>query len=424
MAIYHLHVQTLSRGKGRSATAAAAYRAGERIVDVRTGEVHDYTRKGGVFHREVLLPQGAAPWMSDRSQLWNAVELSEKRSDSRVAREMDVALPRELPRALMLELGVSWVRSEAVGLGMVADVCFHDLDGDNPHFHVLLTTRKVDEGGFGAKVRSWDGWGRRSSPNGSLVERWRESWGLAANEMLARAGRMERIDHRSLAAQGVDRPPTVHLGRWHAINRNPRSPSASPFFPPRAVPWAGTPLDSRDRRTRINAAIRGSGASGGWAEPTPVLASVISRHLRRRLLHVETAVDLALAKRRAAFEPPDVEAWILRSRKFRRLRREADTERQELEVRRKVAESLRLFAAEEYVYLGAADVRGVSIDGGGAQSRLRAWLDAVRARLDRWVAARVASAAEARKMLERCSEWRHALARAEAMLTPIKRAGP
>ncbi|XAI97269.1 hypothetical protein [Dolichospermum phage Dfl-JY45] len=422
MAIYHLHVQTLSRGNGRSATAAAAYRAGERIVDVRTGEVHDYTRKGGVFHREILLPGGAPVWMLGRSQLWNAVELSEGRSDARVARELDVALPRELPRAVMLELGLGWVRAEAVSLGMVGDVCFHDLDGDNPHFHVLLTTREVNAHGFGAKVRSWDGWGRRSAPNGSLVDRWRQSWMLAANASLERAGRSERIDHRTLAEQGIDRPPTVHLGRWHAINRNARSPSPRPGLPPRAVPWSGTPLDSRDRRTRINASLRSACTEGdAWRSPSPVLAPVIARHLRRRLHHVESAVDLALAQRRAAFEPPDVEAWIARSRKFERLRRAAEAERVELEARRKAAESLRLFAAEEFARLGSPSL-GVST--GDAQARLRSWLDRVRSRLDRWVSARVALAAEARKLLARCAEWRQAMVRAEAILTPIKRAGP
>lgn len=422
MAIYHLHVQTLSRGKGRSATAAAAYRAGQRIVDARTGEVHDYTRKGGVFHSEVVAPPGAPGWMLDRSALWNAVELSEVRSDARVAREMDVALPRELPRSQMIDLAVGWVRSEAVSLGMVADVCFHDLDSENPHFHVLLTTREVSDAGFGSKVRSWDGWGRRASPSGSLVERWRLSWMVVANDALAAAGRVERIDHRTLAEQGIERPPTIHLGRWHSINRNPRPPAPMENATPRGVPWSGTPLAGRDRRTRINAAIRAlGGADAGLCEVPSLLAGVVAKHLRRRLYHVESGFDLELLRRRAAFEPPDTESWIRRSRRFASLKATSEREEAELDLRRRAAEARRLFAAEEFARPGAQAALPARAP---ATEALRAWLDRIRVRLDGWIAARVAAAVEARRLLARCQEWTLALRRAEAMIQPIKRAGP
>lgn len=423
MAIYHLHIQTLSRGAGRSATAAAAYRSGERIVDVRTGEIHDYTRKRGVDHREILAPDGAPAWMLDRASLWNAVELSEIRSDARVAREMDVALPRELLRDEMLGLGVAWVRAAATSLGMVGDVCFHDLDSQNPHFHVLLTTRRVHPGGFGSKVRSWDGWGERSAPLGSLVSRWRESWALAVNRVLASSGRSERVDHRTLADQGVDRPPTVHLGRWHSINRSSRTPAPIPHHVPRAIPWQGTALVARDRRSRINAAIRELVArKGGMGEAPAVLAAVISRHLRRRLEVVETAEGIATLRHRAAFEPPDVELWIASSRKLKRLKAAADSERASDAVRRQSTEALRLFAADEFARAGRVDGRAAGE--GPAQSGLAAWLERVRSRLERWVSLRMAQAAEARRLLDRCLEWGVALKRAEAMMQPIKRAGP
>ena len=99
MAIFHLSVKTVSRSAGRSATAAAAYRAGVEITDERTGEIHDYTRKGGVESAELVLPAGAPEWAADRAALWNAAEQAEKRKNSTVAREFEIALPEELSPA-------------------------------------------------------------------------------------------------------------------------------------------------------------------------------------------------------------------------------------------------------------------------------------------------------------------------------------
>lgn len=421
MAIYHLHVQTIGRGAGRSATAAAAYRSGERIVDVRTGVVHDYTRKKGVSHREILAPAGAPEWMLDRSALWNAVELSEARRDARLAREMDVALPRELTRARMVDLGLRWVREEATSLGMVADVCFHDLTDENPHFHVLLTTRAVSALGFGRKVRDWDGWGDRSAPSSSLVQRWRQSWAVYANRALASAGLSARVDHRSLGDQGVDRPPTVHLGRWHSINRNTRIPAATQEFAPRAVPWSGTSLDRRDRRSRFNSAVRALRSLEGAAGQVPAeLARVLARHLRRRIEHVDSDFDLALLRRRALYEPPDTESWILGSRKYRRLLQAADRQRALNEARRQAEEARRLFLVDEFVKPAASK----SFDEAPAFQALREWLDRVRARLSAWVSARVALAVEARRLLERRALWEAELSRVEKNIIPKAREGP
>ena len=98
MAIYHLHGKVFSRSKGHSAVASAAYRAGECLQDERANKEQDYTRKGGVVHKEIIAPDNAQAWAQDRGALWNKVEATERRKDSQLAREIEVAIPRELPR--------------------------------------------------------------------------------------------------------------------------------------------------------------------------------------------------------------------------------------------------------------------------------------------------------------------------------------
>lgn len=144
MASYHLCCKVISRGQGRSATAAAAYRAAERIYDRRTGLEHDYSRKQGVVRSEVLLPRDAPEHYLDRGELWNAVEESERRSDSQLAREFKAALPRELSRDDQWELARSWAERELVGRGMCADLCMHDRGDGNPHVHIMATTREYE----------------------------------------------------------------------------------------------------------------------------------------------------------------------------------------------------------------------------------------------------------------------------------------
>lgn len=205
MAIYHMHAKTITRSKGQSATASAAYRSGEVIRDMTTGQTHDYTAKRGVVHTEILLPEGAPERLKDRQLIWNLAEASETRKNSQVAREIEIAIPAELSREKQIEL----VR-EYAGVftrdGMIADVCIHDKDDGNPHAHIMLTTRDWDEdrATFGAKRRDWN--------DRSKLEEWRESWATMTNNALERAGIEERIDHRTLEAQGIDREPTIHHG--------------------------------------------------------------------------------------------------------------------------------------------------------------------------------------------------------------------
>ena len=212
MAIYHLSVKPISRSSGRSATAAAAYRAAERIDDQRTGQIHDYTRKGGVESADIVLPDNAPIWASDRAALWNAAELAEKRKDACVAREYEVALPAELPPAERRRLVVDFAQEMANREGCAVDVCIHapGRGGDerNHHAHLMRTTRKVEAEGLGGKLDTEKAGRNRKQDLEAIRERWAER----VNKRLREHGIQSQIDHRSLEAQGIDRAPTQHLG--------------------------------------------------------------------------------------------------------------------------------------------------------------------------------------------------------------------
>ena len=215
MAVYHFSAKTVSRSAGRSSTAAAAYRAAARIVDERTGEIHDYTRKGGVVDSLVVLPSGGT---MNRAELWNKVEVHHKRGDATVAREFVVALPAELDAAQRQELARSYARELADRYGVAVDVNVHapGKDGDqrNHHAHILMSACYCGPtGNLGKKAVELDPihCQRQKLPN--VVEVERERWERLANQALEKAGQDARIDHRSLEAQGIyDRAPTVHLG--------------------------------------------------------------------------------------------------------------------------------------------------------------------------------------------------------------------
>ena len=221
-AIYHFSVQVISRRKGRSSLAAAAYRAAEKMIDEVAGLVHDFTRKRGVAHTEILLPPTAPRHFSDRATLWHEVEKVEKRKDAQLAREIDIALPRCLSNADKIRLAKKFAADVFVADGMIADLCFHDLDSDNPHVHIMLTTRDVDAGGFGKKNRDWN--------SKDLLLDWREKWANYTNSLLEHRGHSERIDHRTLLEQGIDRTPQVHLGaaRHAMLKRGEKVDSIEP----------------------------------------------------------------------------------------------------------------------------------------------------------------------------------------------------
>ena len=213
MAIFHLSVKVISRAAGRSAVAAAAYRSAERLHDERLDRAHDFTNKSGVVHSEVLLPAGASETWGNREQLWNDIESAEIRKDAQLAREVEFAIPREMNQKQGIELARDFVQREFVDQGMVADLNVHwDIGADGlakPHAHVMLTMREIvvdedGEAGFGAKVREWN--------RTELVEQWRERWAEHVNQRLAELDIDARVDHRSLAAQGIELEPQDKIG--------------------------------------------------------------------------------------------------------------------------------------------------------------------------------------------------------------------
>ena len=209
MADFRLSAQVIKRSSGRSATAAAAYRASERVQCERTGLTHDYSRKGGTLHTEIMTPDNTPEWMSDRAQLWNAVEKVERRKDAQLAREVQLSLPHELNQEQRLELVRGFVADQFVSKGMIADVAIHapNEKGDerNHHAHIMLTMRDITADGFGNKNRDWN--------KSQVLENWREQWAHHQNRTLERHGHSERVDHRSYAEQGIDKAPSQHMGQ-------------------------------------------------------------------------------------------------------------------------------------------------------------------------------------------------------------------
>lgn len=208
MAIYHFSAKVISRANGSSAVASAAYRSASELHDERLGRAHDFSNKAGVVHSEVLLPEGVPDRLTDRATLWNEVEAGEKRKDAQLAREVEFAIPREMNQAQGVELARDFVETQFVKRGMVADLNVHwDMGKDGqpkPHAHVMLSMREVGPQGFGKKVREWNGT--------ELLKHWREAWESHVNERLAELDIDARIDHRTLAAQGIDLEPQHKIG--------------------------------------------------------------------------------------------------------------------------------------------------------------------------------------------------------------------
>ena len=226
MASYHLSASIIGRSEGRSAIAAAAYRSGAALSDPVSGKAHDYTRKRGVVSAEIMLPENAPAWAADRQSLWASVEAKEARVNSRLSREIRLALPDELDEAGRAELVRAWVRDNITAQGIAADVAIHapGAEGDqrNHHAHIMTTCRRFDPDRH-------DGWSKgaaRDLNEVAFLEGLRSSWAEAQNEALARAGSSAAVDHRSLTAQrdealtigddllaeALDRPPEPRLG--------------------------------------------------------------------------------------------------------------------------------------------------------------------------------------------------------------------
>ena len=241
--MYSASVKTVSRGGGRSATAAAAYRNAEKIMDERTGEIHDYTRRSGVDYVESFAPKGMTP--QPAAELWNRAEAAEVRRNARVAREVLVALPHELDQVQRQELAKSIAQGLADRYGTAGTLAVHapDKEGDNRnhHVHILMTTRRLEAiGELGEKTRELD-----DMKSGPVEIEWiRELVEVRTNEALELAGRSERVDRRSLThqhaaaieagdherASELDRPATQHEGpRVTQIRREAEKSQRAPL---------------------------------------------------------------------------------------------------------------------------------------------------------------------------------------------------
>ena len=233
MAIYHCTIKTGGRAAGKSAVAAAAYRSGDKLIDMETGLESDYTRKSGVVHSEVSLCEHAPAEYANRENLWNAVHKIEKASNARLWREIEVALPHELNRAEQIAAVREYV-SSLTERGMCADWSLHDKDDGNSHAHIMLTTRSITANGTWAaksrKVYDLDENGekiyQRTDKQGrkqykshkedyndwndkERIEEWREAWANVCNKHLSEE---KKIDHRSYERQGKAQEPTRHEG--------------------------------------------------------------------------------------------------------------------------------------------------------------------------------------------------------------------
>jgi ATP-dependent exoDNAse (exonuclease V) alpha subunit len=208
MAFFRLEAKIFSREKrGRSVIAAAAYRAGTKLRDELREKTFDYARRAkGVIQSAIFAPENAPAWALESGQLWNTVERSEKRVDAQLAREFVLAVPPELSPDEQFQTAVGWAKKELITHGMVAEISLHHpASGTNPHVHILCTMRKLDGDNFSQKKpREWN--------EKSWLFKQRETWADAVNAALEKAGRSERVDHRTLKAQGIDREPQPKIG--------------------------------------------------------------------------------------------------------------------------------------------------------------------------------------------------------------------
>ncbi|EGS6536285.1 MobA/MobL family protein [Salmonella enterica] len=197
MAIFHLDFKIVKRSEGMTSVAKAAYHARTRITDDRIGEVFDFSHRTDLHGHIILAPVSAPSHIvKSSSALWNEVERVERQNNGQTARYFDVAIPVELNNDDKKKLVAEYCQKNFVDKGMIADIAFHDLDGKNPHAHVMLTLKTITAAGFGKKDRSWN--------DKKMVVQWRESWATMSNSYLEAAGREERIDHRSLRTQCAD----------------------------------------------------------------------------------------------------------------------------------------------------------------------------------------------------------------------------
>ena len=228
----HFKITIVKRSQGQSAVAGAAYQSGERLFSEYDQKTKFYNKKKELVHAGIMLPSHAPPGFADRATLWNAVEAVENQWNSQLARRIVLAFPVEVPKEQYLSMIKEFCQEQFVSKGMIADFAIHDKGDDNPHAHILLTLRAMDEHGRwlpkARKVYDLDENGERIKlPSGRWkshkedtvdwneqyhAEEWRHGWELVQNKYLELAGSPERVDMRSYERQGLDVLPTVHMG--------------------------------------------------------------------------------------------------------------------------------------------------------------------------------------------------------------------
>ncbi len=223
MACYHFHAEIISRGHGKSAPAVSAYISGEKLRDIYEGRIHDRSYRQDVVHKEILLPPKAPDELLDRQTLLNELDRAEKRNDAQMARYIDLALPKELSLSEQVALVKEFVQVNFTRHGLCADIGIHQgkLDedrkptniepvferSDNRHAHIMIPFRPLDESGFCSTKRQ-----TRFMNSPAFLITLRESWANLQNREFQRRRLSVRVSHESLAAQGIDREPTKHLG--------------------------------------------------------------------------------------------------------------------------------------------------------------------------------------------------------------------
>ena len=228
----HFKITITQRSHGQSAVAGAAYQSGEKLYSEYDRKTKSYSEKKGIVYTEIILPPNAPPEYSDRNTLWNAAEKIEKQWNAQLARRIVLALPREVPADQFPAMLQDFCREHFVSHGMCVDFAIHDKGDGNPHAHIMLTMRAMDEQGKwlpkSKKVYDLDENGNRIRlPSGnwkshkegtvdwneqSKAEIWRHGWEVVTNRYLEQNGRPERVDLRSFERQVIDLAPTIHLG--------------------------------------------------------------------------------------------------------------------------------------------------------------------------------------------------------------------
>lgn len=280
MAIFHMSAQTISRGKGHSAVKAAAYRHGAKFTSDFTGEVHDFTKKQNVDDTIILLPDGADQRFLKPEYLWNAVDKSEKRIDAQVAKEFNVALPTELNNDEKKALAIEFCQEHFTKKGMIADIAFHKLDSDNPHFHVMLTTRKLKDDGINFESKKERSWNEKE-----LINDCRAGFADMTNRHLEKAGVSARVDHRSLAdqleeLQAIENPTAEQQAKMIALDRKPTIHLGHSKNPERMTRYNESQEVKVSQEAKADIFLKGTLSGQPVASPTPSPAASIEDALK------------------------------------------------------------------------------------------------------------------------------------------------